>query len=381
MRTVRGLVVAVLGLAWLLATPATADAVSLSTRYPGIDVRPGDRITLPLQVSSSRAEVVALDVAAAPEGWDASFRGGGFTVHRVFAEPGDPAGVDLQVTVPSGVKPGDYEVVVRATAASGTSTLPLLLRVNPSAAGRAELTAEYPVLQGASGAVFEYRLELRNDSSEKRLFTLAADAPEGWVVKIQPAFSTKETTSIPVEPGATESIDVRVETPDRVEAGRYTIVVRASAPGVTASTELAAVVTGTYQLDIQTPDERFSTRATAGRETPLRLLLVNNGTAPVHNVKLDAFEPSGWTVEFRPESVEVVPPGESREVTALIKPKNRALAGDYVLTINADGQEDSDNAEFRVSVTTPTTWGLVGVVLVFAALAGTGYVFRTYGRR
>lgn len=364
----------------VLAGPA--EAVGLSTRYPGIAVRPGERVTLSLKVTSPTAgETVALELPSVPDGWGAAFRGGGFTVHQVFSASDEPSFVDLQLRVPPGVAPGTYPVTVRATGASGTATLRLSLVVNPAAVGSAELDVEFPVLQGSSGTRFNYRLTLRNDSGEKQLFTLAADAPAGWVVSFKPAFGGTETTSIPAEPGGTERIDVTVQTPGDVQAGTYTIPVRASAPGVTAATELTAVITGSYRLEIRTADERFSTRATAGRETPVKLVLANTGTAPLTGLELSSYEPSGWTVTFKPEKVDGIPAGETREVTALIKPKSRALAGDYVLSVTARAREARDSAEFRVSVTTPTTWGIFGVLLAAAAVAGTYQVVRTYGRR
>lgn len=382
-RTVQGLAawaVALLALAaWL---PAAAEAATLTTRYPGIDVRPGERVSLSLKVEPRGAgETVDLEVVSAPKGWQVQFKGGGFVVHRVFTESSEPTFVDLQIRVPADVQPGTYEVRVRARGTGGTSELPLSLRVSPHAAAAAELTPEFPVLQGPAGARFEYRVELRNDGNERLLFNLAAEAPEGWAVTFRPAYSSKDTTSIPVDGGSSERVDVVVETPKQVPAGTYPIVVRASAPGVEAVTRLQAVITGTFKLEIKPLDERFSTRATAGRETPLKIELHNAGTAPLRNVQLSSFEPSGWTVRFQPESVDVIPPGESRQVTVLIKPKPRALAGDYILTVDANAEGASDSKDFRVTVTTPTTWGLVGLLLVAAAVAGTAHVFRTYGRR
>ena len=58
-----------------------------------------------------------------------------------------------------------------------------------------------------------------------------------------------------------------------------------------------------------------------------------------------------------------------------------ALSGDYALTLTASNSETSDSTEFRVTVKTETLWGVVGVLLILAAVAGLGYVFRKYGRR
>ena len=73
--------------------------------------------------------------------------------------------------------------------------------------------------------------------------------------------------------------------------------------------------------------------------------------------------------------------GATQELTAYVTPSEEALSGDYALTLTASNSETSDSTEFRVTVKTETLWGVVGVLLILAAVAGLGYVFRKYGRR
>lgn len=73
--------------------------------------------------------------------------------------------------------------------------------------------------------------------------------------------------------------------------------------------------------------------------------------------------------------------GATKEVTAYITPAKDAMSGDYVTVLTASNSETSDTAEFRVSVKTDTIWGVVGILIIVAALCGLGYVFRKYGRR
>ena len=64
-----------------------------------------------------------------------------------------------------------------------------------------------------------------------------------------------------------------------------------------------------------------------------------------------------------------------------VTPSDEAISGDYVLTLSCQNSETSNSAEFRVTVKTATVWGVVGVLLILAAIAALGYVFRKYGRR
>lgn len=55
-----------------------------------------------------------------------------------------------------------------------------------------------------------------------------------------------------------------------------------------ARLHLTAEVTGQSELTISAPDGRLSGQAQAGRETPLEVILRNNGIAPAQGVELSA---------------------------------------------------------------------------------------------
>jgi len=377
--------VTVLALSALFIFPAAASAqITLWTQYPSVTVNAGDRVTFPLWIknSSSASRTVQLEVVEVPDGWETVLRGSGRLVNAAYVEGSDSVSVDLQVNVPAGTAPGDYGITVRASGADVASELDLTVRVAEGGTGVSELDVEYPVLQGSAGARFDFRLTLRNDGPERQLYALSAEVPQGWQVTFKPTSSSQQVTSLPVDGGSSERFDVQIQTPSRAEAGQYLIPVRAEAPGAALETELQVVITGSYEIRVAPADERFSFRAQAGRATEVPLVVFNDGTAPLEGVTLSASAPAEWTVEFEPESIDQIPPGEYREVTARVTPKAQALAGDYMVTVTGSArQASSDRAEFRVSVTTSTLWGWVGLALVAAAVAGTFGVFQKYGRR
>ena len=72
----------------------------------------------------------------------------------------------------------------------------------------------------------------------------------------------------------------------------------------------------------------------------------------------------------KPEAVDVI-----------IKPRSRAIPGDYQVTLTAAGQEEREQMLLRVTVGASMGWGWVGVgVVVFVIAALTG-VFVRLGRR
>ena len=96
---------------------------------------------------------------------------------------------------------------------------------------------------------------------------------------------------------------------------------------------------------------------------------------------LAATAPTGWTVTFEPETVDVPASAEGVQVTAHLTPSADAIAGDYVTTFRASSDLANDSAEMRITIETSLLWGAVGVGLIALVLAGLWWTFRKYGRR
>ena len=149
----------------------------------------------------------------------------------------------------------------------------------------------------------------------------------------------------------------------------------------TATADLKVTVTGSYSIEVSTPNSVLSTTANAGTTTDFPLTFTNTGTAPLTVVKPTASAPTGWTVEFDQESVPTIAPGDSATVTAKITPTGDAITGDYNVTMTATAAEASGNVTIRVKVDTPAFWWIAGLALIAVVFVGLWWVFRTYGRR
>ena len=66
---------------------------------------------------------------------------------------------------------------------------------------------------------------------------------------------------------------------------------------------------------------------------------------------------------------------------ALITPSDKAIAGDYVTAMTAKAKGETGNANFRVTVTTATVWGIAGVGIIGAALLIMVGAVARFGRR
>ena len=91
--------------------------------------------------------------------------------------------------------------------------------------------------------------------------------------------------------------------------------------------------------------------------------------------------PTNWKVEFNPKTIPSLAPGEKKDVAVVVTPADKAIAGDYVASFRANGRGESASADFRITVTTSTLWGIVGVgIIAVALLVLLGAVAR-FGRR
>lgn len=361
--------------------PALAqEGLRVVTPYPAVAVEPGENVTFRLEVTAPEPVPVDLSLEDVPEGWSATLRGGGFVIGGVFADPDDPPEVRLEVEVPAQARPGVYTMTVTASSPLGTDSLDLELGVSREVGGSLSLAAEFPSLRGPSDATFVFDLELTNDTPEATTFGLEAVGPEGWQVEARPT-GEQQAATVTVAAGESAAIQVEVDPPNDAVAGVYPIAVRAAGGERAAVAELEVEITGNFAMTLTTPDERFDTEAQAGRTAEVAFLVVNEGTAPLVEVQLSATPPTNWDVEFRPETIDLLPPGQATQVTALITPAGDAVAGDYVVTVQARVPEVSDEVDLRTTVKTSSLWGAVGIALIIAALAGLGWVFRRYGRR
>lgn len=356
----------------------------ITTPHPELTIRPGETASIPVTLRNAnlppqRAE---LEVTGVPEGWEWSLRGGNREVGAVMVPPDATEEVKLELTPAEGAGGGEaVPITVRAVHGEGAAELPLLVSLSDRTQGGLELKADLPALRGSATTTFSFKVEVKNDSAEETLVNLVANVPDGFQTKFKRGFGSEEITGLPIEAGATEDITLEVTPPRSAPAGRYPVVMEVAGGGATATAELGIEVTGQPRLAISGPQERLSGEAVAGQEETFPFTLVNSGSAPATNIELSASQPSGWKVEFEPERLDMIAPNAVGEVNVKITPSERAIAGDYMVTVRANGGGVSESAQFRVTVNTSTVWGVAGVGVIAAAVLVLGMAVMRYGRR
>ncbi|HSL34307.1 MAG TPA: NEW3 domain-containing protein [Candidatus Limnocylindrales bacterium] len=380
-RAATAIAVAGLMLATFVPTAAADDGLEVTTPYPAVAVAPGSKVTFDLTVTSTREATVGLSLSGVPEGWSASLHGGGFVVDGVAAGPGKDGTARLDVNVPADAAAATQTIRVAASGGGAEDVLGISIRVNADAAGDITITTNTPTLTGSSNGTFPFALTLNNDTAQDVTVSATAsvtDHPD-WDVTAEIA-GQEQAASTVVEAGGTTSINVTADPPDNAPAGDYAVHVEVKAGEQTIPGDFGVTLTGAYSLTLSTPGGLLSAHGGAGGATQQQFVLTNTGTATVENVALTASPPSGWDVTFDQETVNV---GVDTPVTvtATITPSGEAVAGDYVITFNANSDQADADAQIRFTVETSPIWALIGIGIIGAILLGLFYVFRTYGRR
>jgi uncharacterized membrane protein len=236
-------------------------------------------------------------------------------------------------------------------------------------------------LRGTSKTPFEFQLNIKNDSGKKLTVSLAAQTPPNFDASFTEGYGSQELNAVPIDAGQTKNVKLKVTPPNTTAAGSYKIVARVGAEDATATADLTIDINGQPRLDISGREGLVSTRASAGKESSVPIVITNNGTAPADEVEVSGSAPSGWKITFDPKTIDHLAPAANKEVQALITPTEKAIAGDYVTTIRAAARGESASTTFRVTVTTSTLWGIAGVGIIGVALLVMVGAVARFGRR
>jgi len=379
----------IVGLLALAAPASAADAshdikgLYLLTDYPALTVQPGTTSTVNLKLRNYALapERLSLSVSDVPLGWTATLLGGGQPVAAAMPATDDSVSLDLRLEVPKGAQIGTHTLTVNADGATSHASLPVAVSLAKDLPAKLTLQSQLPELRGSSRSSFEYTLTIKNDSGKKLLASLAAEAPPNFDTSFTEAYGTQQLTAIPVDAGKTKDVKLKVTPPDTVDAGHYAVTARVAAEDARAETQVTLDISGQPKLTLAGRDGLLSARATAGTEASIPVVVTNTGTAPAENIQLSGSAPSGWKVSFEPKTIDRIAPNEHKEVQALLSPPSKAIAGDYVTSLTATSHGENGHADFRVTVTTSTLWGVAGIGIIGAALLIMVGAVARFGRR
>jgi uncharacterized membrane protein len=357
--------------------------IFLLTDYPAISLRPGTNstISMRLQNYAMPPERLTLAVTGVPTGWTATLIGGGQPIAAALAPTNGSVSLELRLEVPKEAEMGKTTLTIAAQGANAPQPLPIEVSLVKDLPAKLTVSPQLPELRGNSKSTFEYQLNIKNESGKKILVALAATVPQNFDASFTEQYGSQELNALPLDPGQAKDIKLKVRPPNTVAAGPYKVSTTATAEDAKITTELGLDITGQPKLDLSGREGLLSTRASAGQETSVAILVTNSGTAPAEQIELSGTAPSGWKVTFEPKAIDRIAPNENKEVQALITPTAKAIAGDYVTTLRASARGESASQTFRVAVVTSTMWGIWGVGLIGVALLVLVGAVARFGRR
>jgi uncharacterized membrane protein len=365
------------------ASTAAPKGLWLLTDYPSQTVRAGEvtNVHFKLQNMGLPPEPLALSVSDVPTGWKISIMGSGQPVAAAMPAMNESVSLQLRVEAPKDAKPGSHAVTVHAKGPNQSIDLPVTLTIGEIAPAKLTIKSTLPALRGTPKSSFDYTLSVTNDSGKDLTVALSAQAPSNFQTVFKEGYGTNEISSIPIPAGQSKDIKITVTPPRDIKAGDYPVLVKAAAEGATAEQRVTLQISGQGKLSLTTKDGRLSGDATVGKTANYTLVVGNDGTAPLEDVDMSGTVPTDWKVEFNPKNIQSIAPDQKKEVQVSVTPADKAIAGDYVASFRAGARGDSANADFRITVTTSTLWGIVGIgIIAIALLVLLGAVAR-FGRR
>jgi uncharacterized membrane protein len=385
----RWLVILLLGFLAVLPTSVWAQSPSpnvvLWTAYPSVVQDKGQTVTFDLELSNKTTTWQDIDLKVeGPADWEATFRKSGYIVRRVMVEPEKSLSFDLQLKPPENVSAGEYIFTVKATTQERVALKDLRLVVvmkEKTGKGGLKFTTDYPNVRGQPGNSFTFRFDLVNQAEQERTVNFEATTPRDWEIVFKPGYESRQISSLPLKGNASQTINVDITAPSRIEAGDYKFIVRAIADNDRVEVPLVITIIGKPSLSLNTATGQLNTRVSVDAPAKMTLVLRNTGSAPLQNVTFSSYKPDGWEVTFEPDKLDTLAVGETKEVNMTIKASQRALAGDYMVTVTASGSQASESKEIRVTVETPTTWGLAAVGAIAVVVLGLAFVFARFSRR
>jgi uncharacterized membrane protein len=382
----------------LAAEPVAAPpgvSFNLILPFKDLTVGQGQEATMDAEVVNRTKDPVevSLLIEGTPTGWDINFnsRYPSFPVRSVMVQGGDQTSnksttLELKAKIPENTKPGTYSIKVTAKDIRGTTqyveTISYRVSSKKIETGGLKLTSQYPVLSTGTGQTLKFTVDLKNETNKPLTTSLAAQVPPGWNVRFKPQFGDQQISSIQLKESASETLSVEIDTPSKADAKEQPVTVTARSGAFEASATIKVSLKGTQDLKMGSLAGTLNASLTAGKKNPIDFVVGNAGTAPIRNLNFVTKKPSDkWTVEFKPDKIDALEPGQVREIKMEILAPDRTIAGDYLLTLTANSPEVTKSVEFRVTVSTPTIWGWIGFGIVGLVVIGLAVVFFRLGRR
>ena len=357
----------------------------LFCQFPGKSVAPSNTVRFQMRLKNPfGAEMrFKISVNSIPPGWTASIKtASGESISEVILGGNEFVDFIVEVESPENAKAGEeYSLTVIAESPDGnvTDSLPLSVALT-EAEEDIRISAKFPEVTVEAGKALKYPITISNLGEIDRLLLLSVQPPTDWKVVFKSG--TMEISRLYLEAGKSESLILEASPPSTVKIGTYTIPVRIKSPegSIYAEMNLRATIIGSYDLTLE--PSTLLTSVTAGGSTTFTVKATNTGYTSVTSVSLNIAIPEDWESSVTPVQVDSLKPRESFSFNVVINVPEDTVAGDYLITLTGlSDQVESDEVQVRITVTAPTSWGLIGIGLAVVMVIALVLIFMKFKRR
>ena len=365
-------------------------SIQMAAEFPGVVVGQEENVSMDLIFHNKGRtdENVSITLSEVPEGWNVKVKTYRFKVTGLHVPAEKSKTLTFEAKPEEGTGPGEYEFRVSAQTVDGAFKMVQTIKVTVTGAQAAadestgvSVATSYPVIRGPSDGTFEFSLDVTSDLEDDAVFDLFAQGPKGWEVNFKPAYESKYITGLRLKGKQNQSIGVEVKPATNSEAGEFPILVRVSSGEAKSEVKLAVILIGTYAIEAGTTTGLLSLEARQGKPANVSFYVKNSGTAINQDIKFLSFKPENWKIEFKPESIAAIAPGELEQVEMIITPYEEALVGDYSVGVQVGNDKANKDLEFRTTVKASPVWGWIGIGIIVLVVLGLFTMFRFLGRR
>jgi uncharacterized membrane protein len=266
--------------------PKPERLITMAAEYPGIVIPADEDVDMDIIFYNRgrQNENVNVWIDQQPDDWETRIKTYRYTVTGVHVPSDESKTLTFEAEPVNGVKPGEYQFLVKAQTPDGEFKLSQKILVTvKEAEAEAEknkgvkLTTSYPVISGPSDATFEFSVEVDSELDEDAVFDLFAKGPQGWDINFKPAYEFKYISSLRLKANESKSIAIEVKPSIGTEAGEYPVNIQVRSGQATGKADLKVILSGTYDLEVGTPNGLLSLDAGRGSPSNVSFYIKNTG--------------------------------------------------------------------------------------------------------
>ncbi len=146
-------------------------------------------------------------------------------------------------------------------------------------------------------------------------------------------------------------------------------------------TQAQPLKTGLY-LTLIPSSGNYNNEVKAGKDNAFYMQIMCSCTESVTEIKLSAYTPEGWTIEFSPDTIANLSPGSNQTVNVNIKPPSDAAKGERInLIFIAKANEITTSNSIFVTVASASYWLWIGIGIGIVVIVAFIFIFMRFNRQ